>query len=742
VIRALAACVLVLVTTTAGRAALPSGFTETIVVSGLGDIRSFDWTPSGDLWIATGQGAVWIWRGGSPILARQIPVESTFEHGLNSLEIDPDFATNHHIWLYYTAPSPVRNRLSRFTVSGDSLVSETVMLEGPVLSDLVHTGGCMRFSPDKRLFLAMGEDAQGSAVSQDPHELRGKILRIQRDGTPSPDNPYLDGVSGDPRVWAMGLRNPFRCDVHPVTGDLYVADVGAGSFEEIDIGLPGANFGWAAIEGPSPAAVPGYVYPIYSYDHSAPGAEAIIGGDHAGPGDFAPEYEGDYFFADWALGRLWRMRLDATNAVTTVDLFTDTMQSPVELRFGPDGSLYYASQSTGSIRRIAYVASGNRPPVAVATASADQGAAPLQVTLDASGSSDPELGALTTAWDFGDGSIGQGAIAGHGYAAGVWIARATVTDTTGSSAQSPSLRIVSGNARPTAALAAPPASTPYTAGQTIPYQGTGSDAEDGTVPCAGFTWRVVRNHAGHSKAHQGPLQGTCQGSFTTADRGESFPDETYDVILTVQDSGAPLGSAGRLSGSAATRITPTTATVTFATQPLPDLSLALDGVVIAPPHTDTSVVNFARTVRALEPQARPDGHTWRWVSWSDSGARKHEVRTPAGGGTFVATFGCDLLEAVHGLQVSKANGGAVALSWQPVNDTCLRSDSQRYQLYVAPTPVPASPPGAFPADPAFALVGSTSVNAYTRQPGAASEFYLVVGMGTDDRRGPVEHYGF
>jgi glucose/arabinose dehydrogenase len=167
--RLLAASLVVLAAASSGRAGLPSGFTESVVVSGLADVRSFDWTPSGDLWIAEGQGKVWVYRNGSPpILALQIPVEHTNEHGLSSLTVDPDFATNHHVWLYYTAPTPARNRLSRFTVVGDMLVSETVMIEGPPLSNSFHTGGCLRFAQDGTVFLAMGEDNQGSLLAQDP----------------------------------------------------------------------------------------------------------------------------------------------------------------------------------------------------------------------------------------------------------------------------------------------------------------------------------------------------------------------------------------------------------------------------------------------------------------------------------------------------------------------------------------------------------------------------------------------
>ena len=131
--------------------------------------------------------------------------------------MDPDYLDNGHIWLYYTPlEAPIRNRLSRFTNVDDQLLNEEIILEGPEVSTNIHNGGCLAFAMDKTLFLGMGEDAQGSGTAQNLFDLRGKILHIQRDGTPAPDNPFADGVEGDPRVWALGFRNPYRCSLLPV----------------------------------------------------------------------------------------------------------------------------------------------------------------------------------------------------------------------------------------------------------------------------------------------------------------------------------------------------------------------------------------------------------------------------------------------------------------------------------------------------------------------------------------------
>ena len=722
---------------------LPPGFQDTLHVLTMGDPRTIAWAPNGELWILMGYGWVFVYRNGALVQIATIPTYYAGESGSSGLVFDPDYVTNGHVWIYYKTMSPTRNRVSRFTHQGDSLVNETVMLDGPITVSDFHNGGGLRFASDKTLFISMGDDTLGTQVAQDPHELRGKILRINRDGSPAAGNPYFDGVSGDPRVWALGFRNPYRFNLQPGTENLFIGDVGAGSREEIDIGIAGGNFGWGHVEGDDPPGVPGFVYPIYAYDHSEPGSEAVIGGDHAGPGDFAPEYEGSYFFADWGLDRIYRMTLDASNNPTSTEVWATEIKVPIDMQFGPDGSLYYVSRdgTAAGVRKISYVSGGNRQPVARASASPDSGASPLTTTLDGSSSFDPDGGSPTHAWDLGDGTQTSGAIVGHTYAAGVYAARLTVQDGQGGSSTAPAIRIVSGNSRPSATIAAPADESRFDAGQAVAFSGTGSDPEEGGVPCSRVSWKVSLHHESHAHPFLGPIEGSCGGSFTTADRGETSADTYYEIQLTVKDQGSPLGAPAVLTGSRSIEIRPNTSTMTFVSQPVPDLQLTLDGQPYIAPRSVPGVVNFVRGIGAVEPQTRGDGHTYRWLSWSDGGARDHEIRTPPANTTYTANFGCDVLVGVHDLRVAKGTAGQLLLSWAPVVDTCLAAGPARYRVYAAAAKVPLNPPGDFPDDPPFTLVGSSASASFSFTPGPNARFFLVVASGTDGLDGPVEHYG-
>jgi len=154
-------------------------------------------------------------------------------------------------------------------------------------------------------------------------------------------------------VWARGFRNPWRFSLQPGTGALFIADVGEDSWEELNLGVEGGHFGWPFVEGPEPPGQAGYVYPIFSYPHDPERVNSITGGDHAKPGDLAPEYEGNYFFGDWGTGDLFRMELDGANRPVLTELWGRELVSPVDIQFGPDGALYYVAFVRGELRRIA-----------------------------------------------------------------------------------------------------------------------------------------------------------------------------------------------------------------------------------------------------------------------------------------------------------------------------------------------------------------------------------------------------
>ena len=283
--------------------------------------------------------------------------------------------------------------------------------------------------------------AQGGALRSqdlrtpgDPVSLDGALLRLELDGSPAAGNPLL--ADPDPnarRIIASGFRNPYRFDLDD-DGDIWVGDVGQQRWEEIDRVPPTGyhNFGWPCYEGAGPEpnydaanlAVCETLYgqpnattgPVFAYDHLAqavpgdgcPTGTSAISGMKIYDGEAFPSSFGRaLFFADYQRSCIWVMHRGAGGEPdpATVELFEGGAANPVWIENGPGGSLYYADYDGGRIVRIKYLPS-NRAPIATIAAAPASGPAPLAVTLDASGSHDPDGEALDYAWDLdGDGAF-------------------------------------------------------------------------------------------------------------------------------------------------------------------------------------------------------------------------------------------------------------------------------------------------------------------------------------------------
>ncbi|HKW83415.1 MAG TPA: PQQ-dependent sugar dehydrogenase [Burkholderiaceae bacterium] len=334
----------------------PAGFSRTTWVTGFGAPTAIAQAPDGRIFLAEQGGALRVVDTAGTLLstaAIQLTVDSTSERGLIGVAVDPDFTNNGYIYLHYTTPvGGSHGRVSRFTLvppasNTVSVGSEVILAELPTLSGPGnHNGGAIHFGADGKLYVAVGDDATG-ANSQSTTTRLGKMLRINADGTIPTDNPFYATLSGDNRsIWATGLRNPFTFAVQPVTGKIYINDVGQGAWEEIDLGAAGANYGWPSTEGPTNAA--GVTAPLFAYGHSAaspagsgPGGfftgQAIIGGAfYPDSGPFPAIYRGSYFFADLGTGFVARYD-SANNAAYT---FGDVGDAPVGMLVGTDGALY------------------------------------------------------------------------------------------------------------------------------------------------------------------------------------------------------------------------------------------------------------------------------------------------------------------------------------------------------------------------------------------------------------------
>lgn len=349
---------LMFVPAAAPAATLPSGFTETLVANGLSNPTAMQFAPDGRLFVCEQAGQLRVIKDGAllptPFVA--LTVSSAGERGLLGVAFHPNFATDRFVYVYYTATTPtVHNRISRFTANGDVAVagSETVIFDLDDLSSATnHNGGALAFGPDGKLYAAVGENANG-ANAQSMNNVLGKMLRLNADGTIPTDNPFFGSATGKNRaIWALGLRNPFTFAFNPSGGELFINDVGQNTWEEINDGAPGANYGWPTTEGPT--TDPRFNAPRYAYDHSA-GACAITGGAFYSPmtTQFPADYVRDYFFADFCAG--WIRKLDPSNG-NSVTTFATGISFPVDLKVSDAGSLYYLARGAGAVFRVDFAA--------------------------------------------------------------------------------------------------------------------------------------------------------------------------------------------------------------------------------------------------------------------------------------------------------------------------------------------------------------------------------------------------
>jgi len=340
-------------------ATLIPGFTETPVASGLSLPTSMAFAPDGRLFVTLQGGTLRVIKNGAllPTPFITLSVDSAGERGLLGVAFDPNFAVNQFIYLYYTVPGATsHNRVSRFTANGDVVQAgtETILLELDNLSGATnHNGGSLNFGIDGKLYIGVGENANG-ANSQTLANLLGKMLRINPDGTIPTDNPFFATATGKNRaIWALGLRNPFTFGIQPGTGRIFIDDVGQSAWEEIDDGIAGANYGWPNSEGAT--STPGETGPLYTYPHSGGPVIgcAITGGAFYNPAtvQFPPSYVGKYFFSDLCGG--WIKTVDPAAGFAVAD-FASGISSPVKMQVGPTGSLYYlyGAGGTGGVNRV------------------------------------------------------------------------------------------------------------------------------------------------------------------------------------------------------------------------------------------------------------------------------------------------------------------------------------------------------------------------------------------------------
>ncbi|HKB05858.1 MAG TPA: PQQ-dependent sugar dehydrogenase [Gemmataceae bacterium] len=642
---------------------LPAGFSETRVTTNatLTNPTAMEFSPDGQLWVLEQGGRVKVIRAdGSAHIAATLSVDSQGERGLLGIAFAPDYdgagPNVDRVYLYYTEPanSPdlANNRLTRFTVTGagtdtPTVAGQEILRELPPNTednDTNHNGGAIHFGPDGKLYVAVGDHnydtlPQSAHVSQILTTPFGKMLRLNPDGTNPADNPFFTGGATDWRgaIWALGLRNPYTFAIQPATGRVFINDVGEGSWEEINDGIAGANYGWAGSNAPlwegfesPPPSWANYHDPIMAYDHSnsapTPAGIAITGGTfYPGNGPFGSDYAGKYFFAD--LGGNFIRLFDPANpgTVGTPDKSTGfasalTGTQPVDLKVDAAGNLYYLSRGAGAVYRISF-----RVPTIVhqpADVQVNVGQ-PASLIVQATGAQP-----LTFQWQklVGATWTNVGAATAATFTIPSTAAgdagqyRVVVSNSSGTATSDPATLTV--NELPVVTITAP---DNYSFGQTINFSGSANDPEDGTLPSSTFTWRVDFVHGGLTQNVVPTFTGQAGGSFV-ANVNRTDPNQLYRIVLIVTDSDGGTTTLTR-------DVLPQLARITLASQPA-GAALTLDGKSAGGPVV--SVSGMPRTLRA--PIAATIGdYPYRFAGWSDGGTAMHTI-TPGGDTDYVANY--------------------------------------------------------------------------------------------------------
>jgi glucose/arabinose dehydrogenase len=539
---------------------VPAGFSINSVAEGFDMPTVAQFAPDGRIFVAQKDGVIKIVKNGQT-LAQPFyvtpKVNNYVDRGLLGMTLDPNFASNHYVYLFYTYDNqpgvnaaPKTGRLIRVTASGDTAIagSEQVILGTTVgtsakpscenyavttdcipADGLSHGPDTVLFGPDGKLYVSIGDSASYDNVdmkafrAQNLDSLSGKILRINPDGTAPADNPFYTGNPSDnkSKVYAYGLRNPFRFSIRD-DGVIVVGDVGWSLWEEVNVVFPGANFGWPCYEGNEQqngtgggtgtykdlaacqqmyAAPPDALsLPKLTYPH--PPGSAIVGGTFYDGTNYPAEYQGRYFYGDYAKNQVYALQLDGNDDLVPGSnmTFANNAGGPVSFFKGPDGDLYYVGIITGAIYHLAY-STGNQAPTAFAAANKTYGPAPLTVDFTSAGSFDPEGDPLTYAWNFGDGTTSNEVNPTHTYTAnGTYTATLTVEDTAGN-ASTKTVLIYPGASAPTVTITSPTNMSAANAGDTINLAGSATDTKDGAMPGNKLHWNVVIQHCPLDSCH-------------------------------------------------------------------------------------------------------------------------------------------------------------------------------------------------------------------------------------------------
>ncbi len=613
--------------------------------------------PDGRIFITIKSGRVVIIEDGAlraaPLLNLESIVDNYNERGLGHIVLDPHFEHNGFFYLYFNVKGMNINRVSRFTAIGNSSTADTEIkiIELDNLAGTIHNAGDMVFGLDEKLYISSGDGADGN-TAQSLTSVLGKVLRLNSDGTIPTDNPFYTTTTGKARaIYALGFRNPFSMAIQPVTGKIFICDVGGGAWEEINDVQAGQNYGWPGIEGKrTTQTLPAnYKDPLYAYPHGG-GLTAgcsIVGAAFYNPNanQFPSLYIDKFFFADYCNGYISY----ANTETGAVGVFATGVNRPLSILVSDDGTMYYlaragigggseqdnTSSSNGTLWKITYTGSGSPsisvPPQNTVVSVGEnttfsitaQGSQPLSYQWQVNEVPIQDATSSTLA-------VTNAALTQNGY-----LYRCVVANSFGNSTSNSATLIVTSNTRPepTITWELPDGVQLYSGGQTLSFSGSATDAEDGTLPSSALSWKIDFHHNVHTHPASPSTSGESNGTYLIPSVGESSDNVWYRISLTATDLGNPA-----LSKTVYQDIFPKKSTVTLETNPT-GLELLLDGQPVTTPYQFSSVVNIKRSIEA-SPSILGEDQLLIFESWTGANSTQPfiEINTPEGNTTYKANY--------------------------------------------------------------------------------------------------------
>lgn len=612
-------------------AAPPAGFQKNLVIGqGLNYPTGFAFAPDGRIFIIEKDGAVRVFKDGQLLAAPALTleVENVGDLGLLGIALDPDFENNGYIYLHYTTPDRYTH-IGRFTMQG------YVATEGPTIlyttngvTDITHTGGGIAFGPDGKLYFSFGDGLYGPN-SQNPASSFGKVMRLNKDGTIPVDNPFYGYQGTLNEIYAMGFRNPFTIAFDKVSGQMFLADVGETTWEEINLIKPGLNYGWPNAEGDCGACP--FQNPLYTYNHDGQTASVILGQVYRGS-QFPVEYHSDIFFGDYSRHFIKNLDLQFDGEEVyaqpeNVHDFDPEAGTVVDLKTDPAGDIYFLTIYPGQLYKVSSQGANSQPIVNI-SADVTEGERPLEVNFSSEGTYDPDGDSMTFNWDFGDGTNSTEPDPTKVYQRnGRYTVTLSVSDSTANSISQP--LVIQVGTPPVITIVQPSMIDTYTAGDIIDYSATAIDSNGVPISQANITTEVLLHHLTHIHQFIGPLEGVSSGSFEIPVNGETHPDQSYEIVFTAED---PQG----LISSKSVSILPNTAILNINTQP-DGMQVAVRSQPKIAPYGQELLAGSQIEISTL-PVQQHQNTLYQFESWSDQGSLSHQIILPESGINLTANF--------------------------------------------------------------------------------------------------------